>query len=162
MMDVISVLAVNAAAAALLALTVIDLRHARLPDGLNFILVLSGIAFHAASPNEYATWPELLLGAALGAGLFYLLRGIYLRLRGIEAIGLGDVKFMAAAGCWVGIWGIAPLILIAAATTLVVVCLQSGGLSTALKTQRRIPFGPGLALGLVAVMMAGYWGVWPA
>jgi leader peptidase (prepilin peptidase)/N-methyltransferase len=145
----------------LLSLAIFDLRLKRLPDGLNALLGLSGAAFHWSSETVSATPAELALGAAIGGGLFYVMRVLYLRLRGTEALGLGDVKFMAAAGLWAGIWGIAPLILIAALSTLLVVVFRQGrALADAEFRRRRIPFGPGLVFGLVVVVAAQLNGFW--
>jgi prepilin signal peptidase PulO-like enzyme (type II secretory pathway) len=150
------------AGAALLAMVAIDLHASRLPDLLNAILAITGAAFHWTTDWLHAIPADLLLGASFGAALLYAVRVVYLRLRGVEALGLGDVKFMAAAGLWVGIWGIAPLILIAALTTLTVVLLRHGrAVTSEAVRRRRIPFGPGLALGLAVVVAGQVFGVWP-
>jgi leader peptidase (prepilin peptidase)/N-methyltransferase len=142
-MEVVPILALLVAAGLLAALVAVDLRERRLPDGLNLALALAALVFHAAGDGDSATGPELVAGAVLGAGFFYLLRAVFFRLRGVEALGLGDVKFMAAAGLWVGIWGIGPLILIAATTTLLVAVLRhAGALSSEGLRRRRIPVGP--------------------
>ncbi len=160
-MEVVPILALVAGAGALAGLLLVDLRQARLPDALNLALALAALVFHLANGSWYATWTELLAGAVFGAGLFYALRALMFRLRGIEALGLGDVKFMGAAGLWVGIWGIAPLILVATLSTLAVVALWHGrGLADREIRRQRIPFGPGLVFGLVAVMagrLSGFW-----
>ncbi|PYX51603.1 MAG: hypothetical protein DMG76_31650 [Acidobacteria bacterium] len=46
---------------------------------------------------------DALLGAAVGAGFIYGAGAIYLRWRGIEGMGFGDVKLMAMVGAFVGI-----------------------------------------------------------
>ena len=46
---------------------------------------------------------DALLGAAVGAGFIYGAGAIYLRWRGVEGMGLGDVKLMAMVGAFVGI-----------------------------------------------------------
>lgn len=43
-----------------------------------------------------------LIGAAFGAGFIYLIGELWLRLRGVEAMGFGDVKLMAMVGAFVG------------------------------------------------------------
>ena len=55
------------------------------------------------------TWPapllsfgDALIGAAVGAGFIYGTAAIYLRLRGVEGMGLGDVKLMAMVGAFMG------------------------------------------------------------
>lgn len=52
--------------------------------------ILSGAFAHA------------LLGAAIGGGVLFLLRALYLMTRGIEALGLGDVWLAAALGTLFG------------------------------------------------------------
>ena len=46
---------------------------------------------------------DSLLGAAVGASFIYGAGAIYLRWRGTEGMGLGDVKLMAMAGAFLGI-----------------------------------------------------------
>jgi leader peptidase (prepilin peptidase)/N-methyltransferase len=46
---------------------------------------------------------DALLGAALGASFIYGAGAIYLRARGIEGMGFGDVKLMAMVGSFLGV-----------------------------------------------------------
>ena len=46
---------------------------------------------------------DSLLGAAIGASFLYGAGAIYLRARGIEGMGLGDVKLMAMIGAFLGV-----------------------------------------------------------
>jgi leader peptidase (prepilin peptidase)/N-methyltransferase len=46
---------------------------------------------------------DALLGAALGASFIYGAGAIYLRARGIEGMGFGDVKLMAMVGAFLGV-----------------------------------------------------------
>ncbi len=55
-----------------------------------------------------------LLGAVIGAGILYLIGWMYLKLRNVEGMGLGDVKLMAMTGAFLG-----PVM------TLFVLCLAS-------------------------------------
>ena len=43
-----------------------------------------------------------LLGAAIGSGILYGIGWVYLKLRKVEGMGLGDVKLMAMAGAFLG------------------------------------------------------------
>ena len=50
-------------------------------------------------------WRSLLnalMGAVIGAGVLYLIGWIYLKVRKVEGMGLGDVKLMAMVGAFVG------------------------------------------------------------
>jgi leader peptidase (prepilin peptidase) / N-methyltransferase len=150
----VSIIALGAVAAGLCAVGAMiatDLRRQILPDSLNALLGAAGLAFHGATAWRFATPIELLLGACVGAGALLFLRWVYLRFRGIEALGLGDVKFMVAAGLWVGVWNVAWLLAIASlGTLLTVLCLRAfAGAPRAATT--RYPFGPGLCIALVLV-----------
>jgi leader peptidase (prepilin peptidase)/N-methyltransferase len=46
---------------------------------------------------------DSLLGAAIGASFFYGIAMLYLRARGREGMGLGDVKLMAMVGAFLGV-----------------------------------------------------------
>jgi leader peptidase (prepilin peptidase) / N-methyltransferase len=131
-----------------------DLRRLILPDVLNLVVATTGLAFHLASSWPYLAPLDLILGATLGAGLLFVLRWLFLRLRGVEALGRGDVKLMAAAGCWVGATGL-PLVLLVGSlgTLLTVFALRATGRGfTGPVATRRIPFGPGLCAGLVVAV----------
>jgi leader peptidase (prepilin peptidase) / N-methyltransferase len=133
------------------ALLIVDLTHLILPTPLNALLGAAGLAFHGATAWRFATPLELVLGACVGAGALLLLRWVYLRFRGIEALGLGDVKFMVAAGLWVGVWNVAWLLAIASfGTLLTVLCLRAFAGAPRAATAR-YPFGPGLCIALVLV-----------
>lgn len=86
-------------------ITLIDLRHYIIPDVLSFPAVPLGIianilVFHR--DDWMAGLSESVLGAVLAGGAFFLLRALWFRLRGIEGLGLGDVKLAAVAGAWLG------------------------------------------------------------
>ncbi|MSP47790.1 MAG: prepilin peptidase [Alphaproteobacteria bacterium] len=135
--------------AVLVALVAVDLRRLLLPDGLVLPLLPLGLleAWLAGGDLVVAS-----AGAVFGGGLLWLVRAVHKRVRGREGLGLGDVKLMAAGGAWVGPAGIGPVLLVAALATLTaigVAYLLGRGPTTA----SRIPFGPGLALGIFAVTL---------
>ena len=59
--------------------------------------VSSDLSWHALS------LVDALLGAAVGASFIYGAGAIYLRARGVEGMGFGDVKLMAMVGAFLGI-----------------------------------------------------------
>jgi leader peptidase (prepilin peptidase)/N-methyltransferase len=141
------VAAIGVLGAVLAALAVVDARHQLLPDWLSLPLLPLGLAVAAvAGPGWAATPVDAGLGAGLGAGLVWLVRALHMRLRGIEGVGLGDVKLMAVAGTWVGWQGLGSVLLLAAMGTLAAVAvLRLAGRATA--RSQPIPFGPGIAAG---------------
>ncbi len=127
----------------LLALSLIDLRCLRLPDTGTLPLMLFGLGVSAAG----LTGP--LLVHLLGAGIGYTaLAGIgwaYRRFRGIDALGLGDAKLLAAAGAWLGAHALPSVLIWACLSGLAFAVLR--GWRSGLSMSTAIPFGPFLALG---------------
>jgi leader peptidase (prepilin peptidase) / N-methyltransferase len=157
--------------AALVALVFIDAEHMLLPDVITLPLFglalvaraivpnLAGLAF--LSGGALAGWPDWavsLAGAALGAlaggGTLWLLGWLWERLRGVEAMGLGDVKMMLAVGAYLG-W---PLTFL----TLFLAVLAGSVVGVGLMLWRRerdmqmlLPFGIFLGVGSVVSLLAG-------
>jgi len=158
---------------ALIVLAFIDLDHRILPDPitLNGIWIGVGTAVYLAPPGSSASLigrvfrragmsevnPRAialagsLLGAAVGAGLLWGVAEAYLRFRGIEGMGFGDVKMMAMVGAFLG----APLALLTImlgsllGAVIGLIFIQFAG-----KTREyELPFGTFLAFaGIVAVL----------
>ena len=84
-------------AACLAAMLVADLRHLLIPDV--HVLLLLALAIAWPEPMNLI---EVAVGALIGGGLLYAVRFFFRRLRGIEGLGLGDVKLMAAIGALAG------------------------------------------------------------
>jgi leader peptidase (prepilin peptidase) / N-methyltransferase len=109
---------------AMVALIFIDSEHMILPNVITYPLFIFGIAVRlflplvAGSVNQldvglwpfrqpdWPSWLLLLLGGLLGAvvggGFLWLVGFLWKALRGVEAMGLGDVKMMAAVGALLG------------------------------------------------------------
>lgn len=142
-----------AIATAILALlmaliTLIDARHFIIPDLLSLPAIpLGAIAstamFHA--DDWTGGLMESLLGAVLAGGSFYLLRALWFRLRGVEGLGLGDVKLAAAAGAWLGPGLLAPVCLVSALAGLVAVIVMALLPGRRLGMADQIPFGSFIA-----------------
>jgi leader peptidase (prepilin peptidase) / N-methyltransferase len=125
----------------------IDMRDGIIPDWLNLAIVALGLVKIATTEDALAAIQAVGEGLAIGA-LFWLLRRVYFAYRGIQGLGLGDVKFLSAAGIWVGIAGLPILLLVATLTALACAgVLQLTGRS--LTAQTSLSFGPFLAAGLI-------------
>ena len=130
----------------------IDIRDGIIPDWLNLAIAGLGLVKIMMTGDLSAALQAIGEGIAVG-GIFWLLRQLYFSYRKIQGLGLGDVKFLAAAGIWVGIPGIAPVLLIATLTALACAgVMQLSG--RALTAQTSLSFGPFLAAGLV--LTAGF------
>lgn len=137
----------------LMALAICDLSVYRLPDALTGLLFAIGLSLAWEDPAR-----ALLFGFADGlaaAGIFWLIRIGYHRLRGREGLGLGDVKLMAGIGAALGLQAVPVVALVAAlsamALTLVLHITARKGLSATLA----LPFGAYLC-GAAALVWA-----WP-
>ncbi len=157
--------------AALVALVCIDAEHKILPD----VITLPGFALalvcRALVPNLYglsfmsdsllAGWPSwalslfgALFGAAIGGGSLWLVGWLWEKLRGIEAMGLGDVKMMFMVGALLG-W---PRTLLT-----IFIAVLAGSLSgIAIMIRRRqpdmqmeLPFGIFLGIGALVSLFVG-------
>ncbi|WP_229183922.1 prepilin peptidase [Bradyrhizobium oropedii] len=129
------------------AVALIDLRHGVIPSWLNLAIAALGLANVVITDGTTAAFTAMAIATLVGM-LFWLLQRLYFAVRGVDGLGLGDVKFLAAAAIWVGALGVPTLLLIAALAALAV----AGGLQLAgreMKRQTSIPFGPFLALGLL-------------
>ncbi|HSO22461.1 MAG TPA: prepilin peptidase [Chondromyces sp.] len=95
-----------------LALGLIDLDFQILPDVLTYPSIAFGLACSAL--GGYTWWLDSLLGAAVGALLPILVIVIYKLWRGIEGMGWGDVKYLAAIGAVVGLRGVVGVLIVGA------------------------------------------------
>ncbi|WP_159289042.1 prepilin peptidase [Methylosinus sporium] len=74
------------------------------------------------------------------AGAFELVRRIFARLRGIDGLGLGDVKLAAAIGAWLPL-EFAPLCIILAAGAALVAVGLARLRGVRVDAETRLPFG---------------------
>ena len=137
-------------ACSMIVLFVIDLQHRILPN----VITVPGIALgFAASLWLPPGWLSSLLGLVIGGGVLFLIGEIYYRTRGVEGMGMGDVKMLAMIGAFLG-WPLMILTLIIAsfAGSLVggaMILSGRGGMQAAL------PFGTFLAVGALIAAVAG-------
>lgn len=130
----------------LAAITMIDARTRRIPDALNAALILSGWAATWALDREII---DSLIGTALGYAALWAVMALFRRVRGKEGLGLGDAKFLAGAGAWVGWMGLPFVVLIGSSLGLAwVALLRLRGRRVDGDTM--LPFGPFLCVGAFA------------
>jgi leader peptidase (prepilin peptidase)/N-methyltransferase len=126
----------------LVAVTFIDIDHKIIPDRFS----LGGIVVGLISAGfTQVGWVDSLIGIAVGGGGLLLVAVLYYKATGVEGMGMGDVKLLAALGAFLG-WKSIPFIILAASLVGIVVGL---GAMKIKKTGKRteIPFGPFLSMG---------------
>lgn len=141
----------------LIALAFIDAEHMILPNRITYSLfiillgyrILDGFIDGAA----FDTLLDGFLGALVGAGFLWGLGMLWKVLRGVEGMGLGDVKMMAGVGMFLG-WELVLLSIFIGAFFGTI-----GGLMIARREdsnlQAQIPFGVFLSIGTFISLVFG-------
>ena len=133
----------------LLALAVTDWERMVLPDALTLPGAALGLLL--SGPRADLDFVTSAAGALLGATLLFVLRALWLRFRGVEAVGLGDVKLLLLIGAFLGP---APALgAVALAAALGVLVAGPLLLLGRIRRDTPLPFGTLLALGAGAVFV---------
>lgn len=136
----------------LLAAAVIDARSRRLPNGLT--LAAAMISAGMALLEGHWRLAEGMVFAGLLAAALFTVRRLLRSGDGGPALGLGDVKLIAALSLWAGLasaWALA----VAAILTLIHLRWRPSA-------DRRAPFGPAIAAAFFVIGGAREIGPWPA
>jgi leader peptidase (prepilin peptidase)/N-methyltransferase len=130
----------------LMAITLTDLERRIIPNKILIVAAVLGVAIAAAT--DPGSLPVRAISAAAAGGLLFAAALAYPR-----GMGLGDVKLAAVMGLFLG-RNVAPAILIAllvgSAAGLAMIARHG-----AAARKQAIPFGPFLAVGGVAGLLAG-------
>jgi leader peptidase (prepilin peptidase)/N-methyltransferase len=129
----------------------IDLDSFILPDVLTWPAAALALSTPLYLPVD---WLETLLGSLCGAGIFLLLQQAYLRLRGLDALGTGDIKLMLSLGALVGLTYL-PLMILLSALSALLLALAYMRRPSAQGLRTAVPFGPFLCLGAVLTLLWG-------
>ncbi len=130
----------------LTVVTLTDLERRIIPNKV--LIVAAVLALAIAAVSDPASLPERLAAAAAAGGVLFAAALAYPR-----GMGMGDVKLAATMGLFLG-RNVAPAILVAllAGSLVGLAMIATQG---AAARKRAIPFGPFLALGGVAGLLAG-------
>jgi len=161
--------------ASMVALVFIDAEHMILPNaitypGVLFALITRAVVPYVAGPSHFDDLPSLisafpawpvplvsLVGAAIGAlaggGSLWLMGFLWEKLRGVEAMGFGDVKMMFMVGAYLG-WRLTILTILIGAFA-----GSLAGIAVMVKRgrdlQMMLPFGIFLGIGSLVSLLAG-------
>jgi leader peptidase (prepilin peptidase)/N-methyltransferase len=127
-----------------------DLETMRLPNVITYPGVVLGLVSSLFLPPGIVASG---LGAALGAAIPALIRWVWFRMKGVEAMGLGDVKMLAMIGAFLGwkqVWVVLFLASLAGAIVGIII-LRLRGRSLA----SRLPFGTFLAVAAFVASLVG-------
>lgn len=137
-------------ACAMVVLFAIDLEHHLLPNVITVPGIVIGLVLSLVLPPG---WQSSLIGLVAGGGVLFAIAEAYYRLRGIEGLGMGDVKMLSMIGAFLG-WKLmlVTLVLSSFAGSVIgvgVIALGRGGMKAAL------PFGTFLAVGALTAAVYG-------
>lgn len=133
----------------LVIITMIDIEHQIIPDRIT----LPGIIYGLAAGSWLHGWADSLIGLLVGGGSFLLLAEVYQRTRGVQGMGGGDIKYIAAAGAFLG-WQQVMVVIFGG--SLLGALFGALGMSVKrIKFLTRIPFGPFLVLATLLSIFFG-------
>lgn len=162
---------------AMVAMIFIDAEHMILPNVITYPLLILAIAVRLIFPIVFAAnyfsdtqffpamyfagqpaWLVSLFGAIVGAfvggGSLWLVGEVWKRLRGVDAMGLGDVKMMLGVGALLG-WRLAFLAIFLGAFSGAVIGLVLIARQKDKDLQTQIPFGIFLGTGSILSLLFG-------
>jgi len=153
--------------AAVVALIFIDAEHMILPDVITYPGFALALVARAVVPNLYGVgsfgdglpaWllslGGALLGALVGGGFLWLVGWLWERARGVEAMGLGDVKMMFMVGAFLG-WPLTLLTIFVGVLTGSVAGVAAMARRGERDMQMLLPFGIFLGLGALISLLVG-------
>ena len=142
----------------MLAIAVIDHRRMIIPDELNALAFIAGLiaAGAGAMPAPAIAILHALARAGVTFALFLAFRAGFRRLRGVEGMGLGDVKLAAVAGVWLD-WASLPLVVEIAALSALAAALYARLRGAGFDPRGRLPFGAFFAPAIWICWLIAAW-----
>jgi len=137
---------------ALVVITFIDLDFQIIPNSISLPGIVVGFLTSVFLPE--ISVQDSFLGILVGGGLFFSIAYIFVTIRGIEGMGMGDVKLLAMLGAFLGLKGVMFIIFISSilgTISGIIVMIHARSFSF----KQKIPFGPFLS---IAAMIYIFWG----
>jgi leader peptidase (prepilin peptidase) / N-methyltransferase len=131
-----------------------DLARFEIPDLANCAIFVLGIGWVVSAGFYSGTILDAALRAAVAAAVLEIVRILYRRLRGIEGLGMGDVKLAAAGAPWLPWSHLQVALLIAVCAALLVVGGRALIARDWLHMRLALPFGAFLAPAVWVVWFA--------
>jgi prepilin signal peptidase PulO-like enzyme (type II secretory pathway) len=131
----------------LVSMVAIDLEHMILPDQINLILGVLGTVYILSSVG-IAGIAWAVLAAVVYAALSYATAWAMTKILKKDAMGLGDVKFFAVAGLWLGLPMLPAFLMFSG-----LIGIGLGLMWKILWKKERFPFGPALILSFFACLL---------
>ena len=163
--------------AAMISLIFIDAEHMILPNVITYPMFVIALIVRIAFPiflmgnyfsdttygpisslHGYPAWvvslAGALFGALIGGGSLWLVGAIWKLLRGVDAMGLGDVKLLLGIGALLG-WRLTVLTIFIGAFTGAIAGIAVVSRQKDKDLQTQIPFGIFLGIGSIVALLFG-------
>jgi leader peptidase (prepilin peptidase)/N-methyltransferase len=137
-------------ACGLIVLAFIDLRHRILPNPITLGGTVLGFVFSFFFPPG---WLPSLVGILIGGGVLFAVGEVYMRLRGIEGMGMGDVKMLAMIGAFLGWKGVLVTLVLSSMSGAIVGVILLVSQKGDMKYQ--LPFGTFLSAAALVASLYG-------
>jgi leader peptidase (prepilin peptidase) / N-methyltransferase len=168
MLDAIAIGCLFGAVILLYMLSVSDLKTRILPNEIVLGFATLGLVFHMTTMARFLSVENIVLGGIMGFSVLFVIRVIANRHYKEDALGLGDVKFLGAAGIWLGPDGVLVAMAVGALIALlhgfvygIWVARRDG--SKVDFSRMKVPAGPGFAGGILVTGILEYarakWGL---
>jgi leader peptidase (prepilin peptidase) / N-methyltransferase len=138
--------------ATLLAAAIIDYDTRFLPDVLTLPLVWAGLIVNFGT-SGFTSLHDAVAGAIAGYLFLWCVYWLFKLARGVEGMGYGDFKLLAALGAWLGWPALAQVVLISAVTGAVIGIIATW--RGRMRFEEPLPFGPFLAAGGAITLFVG-------
>jgi leader peptidase (prepilin peptidase) / N-methyltransferase len=132
-------------AAAALFVAVVDIDRFEIPDIANFAIFALGVAQTQVLGIDITALTQCVARSVLVAACLFVLRAAYRWVRGIEGLGLGDVKLAGAGAAWLSVPYLAVAILIAVGAAVAAIVGRGIVTGERIKAHSAVPFGTFLA-----------------
>lgn len=160
----------------MVALVFIDAEHMILPNVVTYPLLIFALLVRIIYPITFGhvfsdttqaplivmqgqpawlvSFVGALVGALIGGGSLWLIGELWKRLRGVDAMGMGDVKMMLGVGALLG-WRLSLLTIFAGALSGAVIGIIVLSRQKDKNLQTQIPFGIFLGIGSIVALLIG-------
>jgi len=125
----------------LLTISLIDWQYQWIPDQLNLLLLGLALTYVLLGPLELLQ--SSILGMLVGYLFVTCIRQIYLSIRQVEAIGMGDAKLLSGLGAWQGLDALFIIIFVASTLGILYVLIYKK------PRDQTIAFGPFLCAAAI-------------
>jgi leader peptidase (prepilin peptidase)/N-methyltransferase len=138
--------------ATLLATSLIDFDTKYLPDALTLPLLWAGLIVNLGD-GGFAPLRDAVYGAIAGYVFLWCVYWLFKLVRGVEGMGYGDFKLLAALGAWLGWQALPQIVLVSALAG--AVCGLAATIIGRMRFEEPLPFGPFLAMGGAITLFFG-------